>query len=237
MPYKRRTTTYRKRYTRTRKLNYRQKRQVKQIIGKQIEDKCFSFGGQDTGVSNTGVVHDMSNLATSGTGENQRVGRKIGVKRFMINFEVQTAQSSFISPDAWNTVRIILFRWRITSSAATPVMNDILDNTSSLTNYSTQWPHNFNTDKFKVIYDKTIKVGPMPVYDGANVEYYAVGPNAQRVMKWKFYGKRLGNKTIHFDNDVNGHGKEKIYALFTTDSTVSPHPIVNWTGQLVYEDA
>lgn len=217
---------------------YVTKRQVKQIVNRDIENKVFVFYGQDTSVDNTGSIHDLSNITTVGAQQGQRVGRKIYLKKIVFKAEIQASSSSFISSDQYNTVRIILFRWKEDTSSATPTLADILDDSSSSVAYSTMFPYNFNkSDQYKILYDKVIKVSPLPVYNGSGIVYSSSGPWQTKIIGKDIFGMKMGNKVIHYDNDINGHGKEKVYALFCADSTLTPDPTVNWAGQLIYEDA
>lgn len=231
-----------KRFLKKNKLNEVQKQDVKQIISRKLETKMFNSGsgayGLDSGVDNIGSIHDLSNIFPTGTTQGLRVGREISLVKHVFTAEITLSQSSFISADAYNTVRIILFRWREDSASKTPVLSDILDTASVATCYPTQFPYNYNQrEQYHIVWDKLIKVAPDTVYDGSGITYSASGINVTKIFTKTRFGKKLGAMKIQYDNDVNGHGYNKLYALFLSDSTVAPDPTVAWATQLYYKDA
>lgn len=235
--------------TRQRRRNTRAARKGRQVatksyvnrkLGNQIETKMFNGGyGNDSNVNTNGSIHDLS-IITTGVAQGTRVSNMIQLKKLIFNAYITQGQSSFLSSDAFQNVRIILFRWREDSSVATPVLSDIIDTVSNATNYGVSMPYNYNTrQKYEVIWDKTVMVYPEPEYNGSTLEFTVAGPGACKIIRKQLFGKKLGAKHIKYNDNasVSGHGYNKLYALFMSDSLLSPHADVRFNSQVYYEDA
>lgn len=237
MPYKKKPYRKKRTFKRGKKLTKRQKKEVKTLIARDVETKCFNGSyGEDSTVSYNGTMHDLSNISV-GTGQGNRIANLITIKRFWISFYITLGESLLLSPDSYCNVRIILFRWREDSAVATPLLGDILDSVSSLVNYSVQMPYNYNTrQKYEIIMDKIFQVAPEPEYNGSSLEKIAAGPDVNKIRRYAFWGKKLGAKRIKFDDGSN-HGFNKLYACYISDSGTTPHPVINWCSHLYYDDA
>lgn len=241
--YKRKVTNkrYKKRYY-GKKLNKRQKKQVKAIISRDIETKCFSQGyGHDTGVTTNGSVHDLS-LIQVGDGQGFRQGNIITLKKIVFTSYITMGQSAFIGSDAWANIRIIIFRWREDTAVATPTLNDLLDITSVVgaSTFGVQLPYNYNTrQKYDILWDKLVRLAPEPEFNGSDLEMVVGGPNANKIVKRTLWGKKMGNKRIKYNDNaaVSANGYNKLYVVFTSDSGATPHVDVRWATQLFYDDA
>jgi hypothetical protein len=217
------------------KLTPAQKKEVKRIIAADIETKVYNGGyGLDSAVSSSGTVYSLANIP-AGAGQGQRVGREVKVKRMDISFEIFPSSGGlFLSPDTYNTVRIILFRWKVDTAMATPVLGNILDTASSAVAYPTQFPYNYDGRKnYHIIWDKVFQISNFPVYDGTNVVREFVKTIH---VKKSFYGRKLGSTTINWDS-TNVFPDDNIYALYISDSAATPDPQVTWVSQVFYEDA
>lgn len=228
--------------TKPRGLNKVQKKEVDRKINRKIETKLFNEGssiyGQDLLVDNNGTIHDLSTMMAANMGPDLREGHEVILQKVIFNCEVQASSSVLFSNDAWNTVRIILFRWREDTSAQVPLMSNILDTTSSSVCYSTQFPYNYKErEKYHILYDKVVKVSQTPLANGSTAYLAYAGMDITRQINVKLYGKKLGAKKIQFNDLTGPHGYNKLYALFCSDSTTTPDPIVNWNTQVFYKDA
>lgn len=213
---------------------------VDRKLGQAIETKCFSGAhGEDNAVTSAGSIHDLSRILV-GDSQGQRTSNQIMLKKLIFNAYITLGTSSFLSSDAFQNVRIILFRWRVDTQDTVPTPGDLVDNASSLTNFSVSMPYNYNErQKYEIIWDKVVQVAPEPEYNGSTLEYVAAGPNVNKIIRKQFFGKKLGAKHIKFDDgaDATGHGYNKIYACFFSDSGNVPHANVCWSSQVLYEDA
>lgn len=143
---------------RTRKLNKRQKGQVKRIVNFGRELKFTVKNLSYTDISTTPVIYDLMENLTQGQTDTTRIGDRVTLGS---NMEVRL---SVIGPesltglvnDIYNHVRIIIFQYKIPAVSGTnPVASDIL-----LTGPSAAidiWSH-YNHDKrseFTILYDST----------------------------------------------------------------------------------
>lgn len=220
---------------RMKKLNQREKTQVKRMIGRQIEDKHFYYGGTGGIDAAAGSITDMS-LVPQGVTQISRVGDTITLKRIDIRFQLESADSALLPIDNHGTIRCIVFRWEDNSSVAAPIVTDVLTPYSALdyivANYNAD---NIQSGKVKILYDRLVTLFNQATYTGSAVAYYQSVASVQN-RHVVLYGKRLGKKRVYF-NGGGTTGKDKIYIMFISDSTANPHPAVQWQSLLTYSDA
>jgi len=194
------------------KLNPIQKKEVKNILYKNLELKSFDVGGNPTVSSAPSITKWFS--IPQGTGNSQRIANEITASHIMLSY-------SCLVGDAQNTIRFILFQWHDDDLSATPTAADILFLASS--NDYTNAMYSFdNRDKFKILYDKRHRVE-------------ASGPGS--VALAKNYRVKVPHKTISYNGGGALTGKNMIYQLLVSDSTLTPHPTVMNCGRLLYRDA
>jgi len=235
MPYRRKARRPAKRPFRShRRAPKAVKRYVKNAISSRLEHKHALY--YDTGFSVTATpgVTDLSSSSAwaiiPGTSSTTRVGDQVRLVRL-------NCRMGFLCGDNYNTIRIVLFRWK-GSNATAPVAADILDSSGP------EWvfaPYNLaNSAKYHIVYDKVI--GLQNTYAstsaGAAGSGLTLNSGSWKVVRpFALFGKRLGAKNIYWDSGSNNNGSQHFYRLIVSDSVVTPNPQVMETYQLVYTDA
>lgn len=222
--------------TSKKKLTKVQKKEVKSIIARRIEHKAF-FAKQDAlAVTTTGVVFSISDVP-QGQSQGTRVGDQLDVQNILINYDVEVGATGLIAgADQYNSVRIIVFKWKVDDGAQVPSMSNILQSTSSgvAVNRLYNWD---DRELYSIVYDKTHTVFNTPIWNGSAVTWQS-GYNAHyNNSKPKlFYGTRIAGKKIYYDlNGVVGEGK--YYVLAVSDSAFTPNPTMSFSARLTYTDA
>lgn len=199
-----------------RKLNKRQKRQVKNMIGRNIEHKYKYFDVSATSIDANGVLTSSWTQISQGVQTANRVGDEIMIKQINVN-------ASFIVGDTTNFMRMIIFRWHLDNNVTSPAQGDIIQNTASNVFSS---PINQNSvEEKKITIVKDIYF-PMS----------ATGSNAAKTFRFKLFGRRLGPKKVYF-NPAGTTGFGHVYALFLSDSVAATHPTAAISTETIYTDA
>lgn len=208
---------------RGRKLNPRQKAEVKRLIGHQIEQKYIDLVSNYAGIVNTGTITKIV-MPVAGVYLGQRVGDQITVKSILFNYSV-------IGYDYTNMFRVLIIKWKNDDASAVPTVSSILNSGSlgadqaPLAGYN--WD-NWKAGDFRVCYDRLHALS-----QGNGVT--SPGSTVHTVRK-KLYGKKLHNGVVTLNTGaVTGEGC--YYMVFITDSGVAGHPKVNYTCRTVYTDA
>lgn len=203
----------RKGYTKGKKLNKVQKKQVKRLITGSQELKAKD-DSVNTTADNAGSL-TYFNLPAQGDGLSERSGDQIQLKKLMFRFHITGA-------DTTNIFRVIIFRWSQNNAlgANVPVTTDILQtaNVMSFYNYT-----NEHDTKVRILYDKTITLS-------------VTGDTEVDLIKGSLYGTRLGRKIIDF-NAATTLGTNQIYMLMISDSAGIPHPSIKGYWRIEYTDS
>ena len=211
-----------KRYGRRRRYGRRKpkkglasKTYVRKAIGKikaNIETKYLSTSEALT-VDYNGVIRKLSGTIQGGA-DYQRVGDQITCRSITVRFAPTN------TADTFNICRMILFRWTQDDNVTSPYASSILDSTGYTTAPLSGWFFDaMRAKKFKVLYDKSFDT---------NADL-SVASNFPRKVHIK-----LNSKVNYFNATANGTGN--IYMLLISDSSIAPHPIINYASQLFYVD-
>lgn len=205
------------------KLTYRQKRQVKQLIGRRLERKFIDTVSTLTGVTSTGTLLTMSSPA-QGAGQSQRVGDSITVKSIDLNYSV-------VGYDATNMVRVILFKWKNDDAAYAPSVSSILtaaqlvQDTAPFAQFN--WD-NMKSGDFRICYDRVHSLS----YNNA-----AASPgSAVQAVRKKIVGKRLHGGLVELTAGTTT-GEGVYFLLVISDSAAIGHPKFNYSVRIEYTDA
>lgn len=193
------------------KLNQRQKRQVKRLIGNRVEDKILDSSAAAASVDAGGTI-GLIGLPAQGTGPYQRVGEEITLKKLQFTF-------TWAGADTTNLVRLILFRWGDNNATSTPLFNDVVTSAGPLPFHNDT---NTESGRVKILYDKLIALS-----SNGNDSY---------VRKASVYGTKLGKKRLVF-NPTLITARDAIYYYVVTDSVAASHPTFAMTARLHYTDA
>lgn len=190
------------------KLNPRQKRQVKTLMGRRMENKYSPFYFENTSVSNLGTITDINNIAQGDTGIT-RDGQQIYLKQVKMRM-------IFVPADTTNVVRAIVVQWHDDDTQA-PTVADVLENPTNVPFLS---PIKYFSRKFAVLRDVTVGM--------------TLASTGVRYVDVNIFGKRL-NKKVSF-NSSSTKGKNHIYVLLISDSGATPYPSFSASGYLKYND-
>lgn len=205
-------------YTRARKLNERQKSQVKKIVARRMETKYYT-SNYNSGIDNSGVCIDLCQVPY-GDGDIARIGDEIRFVRldFMCSWRI---------PADYNVCRLVLFQWRPLS---TPLVGDIVDTNGPTPLATVNAPffmYNWdNRSQYKILYSRIIYAD------------YTHGPVA-RFITGSIYGKRV-TKKIRFNSSATTPGYNHIYAMLITDdanAVPSGYPLPYLRTRLTYRDS
>lgn len=190
------------------------------IIKTAAEKKHNDVSISATAATAAGTLNTTLNTIIRGTSDyRERVGDQITPKSLQIRFR---AYSQGAAIDRSNFVRLIVFQWYDT--VVTPVVADVLDNTTSVlsTENAPNAFYNWNNKlKFRVLYDKTLQVS-------------SEGPSTARHTRMVTKGFRPIRYAGALATDLTSNG---IYILYISDSTTVDHPFVNIHMRMNYVDA
>lgn len=198
-----------------RKLNKRQVRQVKNLVSRQQEHKVFDNTVGSTGISSGGSLYGPLTAPIQGTGDSQRVGDRITLKKM-------TFREAMVYGDGTNHLRLIIFQWYQNSAVAAPLLTDILQTTGNPICSSIN-DTNMDGKKFKVLHDKVYNL----TQNGAN------GASFSQI---KLYGRRIARKAIQFNPGATS-GFNHIYMYAISDSAAVPNPSVTHFSRCEYIDS
>jgi len=221
------------------------KGEVKRLVGRRIETKFTLSTHYFPAIDDVGTATADLTVIPSGAQQGQRVGRKVKLTKIVFKMEAFGSTSGlFVGPDQYNTLRVLLFRWKEDTNTAipkVPLYTDILDNRSAANTYSTHWLYNYNnSDKFVVLYDKLVKVAPVPLWNSStnSITFASAGEQYTHSLAGTMYGRKLGNKTLIFNDDSTGtSGNDKVWLMILSDSTTTPDPTCSFDAHIFYEDA
>ena len=183
------------------KLSKKQARQVKTIVGRQIETKFSDYDLPAFIVTAGGSIVGPIAIIGPGDGESQREGDEIILKNIRIRF-------SLIGQDATNFMRVIVFRWLQDNALNIPVIADIFQQVA--TN-----PWSANLDYSNLHTEKRIQI----LYDGLH-SLVLNGNNACKHKTINVFGKKLGKKKMGF-NTATTTGMGQVYICAISDSIAS----------------
>lgn len=217
MPYqrKRRYNGYKKRKAvKGPKLTYRQKKEVKQLIGRNMELKSIDESGSAS-PTNLGTIARWFAIP-QGSGNTQRIGNDITATHLELQYDITVA-------DAFNKVRFIVFQWAVDDASEVPIMSDILF--TGTTNYFNALYNFDNRDKYKILHDRRYLV------ENSSVGSASI-PKSSHIFKLK-----VPHKQILFNGAGATTGRYMIYQLLVSDSAAVPNPTVTTNIRLLYRDA
>lgn len=213
MPYKKR---YIKKRTYKKKRYPLSKPQIKAIkkINRKDQEVKHKLGQGDTTVNNAGTVVTLV-WPSRGTANDQRVGDNIYVRSMWIDY-------SFAVADTYNLCRITIIQWYVNSTVTAPTAGAIYD---AYGDYPVYAPFNPESKQlFKVLYDKV----------------HTVSSNGREVVHRRLRLTRNFLRTLRITEDnvtSNCIWKGEIYAILSSDSSVTPSPAFVWTTRVNFTDA
>lgn len=192
------------------KLNKRQTRQVKRIVGNNIESKVADSTILTT-FDAAGTFIVLSKPA-QGDAYNERSGDVIKAQR--LTWRLQTTVA-----DNTNIVRVIIFKWNLDNNITGPSTTAVLETLNVLAYVDYQA---LQQSKVQILHDRT----------------YALSTEARpnMILTGSLYGKKLGKKKIGFNQGATT-GIGHYYMMVISDSVASPHPGISGFFRLTFTDA
>jgi len=201
-----------------RKLNARQKTQVKRLIGTRQETKFFSSTLASASVSSAATLYDVTNPGQGDT-DQTRDGDRLYAKKLYVRMSLTVATG-----DVTNLVRIIWFQWFPTTTSFSPSVTDILlVGPSGAADVYSHYSHD-RRQMFAILYDKVFTLS-----GSATI----VTTSSQKRMTYILHPKR---KQLQFDNGGTT-GTNHIWMLTISDSSAVSHPQIVSAQKFMFTDA
>lgn len=198
------------------KLNERQKRQVKTLIGHSEESKNVDQNQNSTSIpAAAGVILGSFFTPAQGTNEDQRIGNQITQKMIEMKYSVSAG-------DATNFVRVIIFKWYTDNNVEIPTAADVLQDIVNNTWLAPYNDRSIEGNKIHIMHDR---VHCLNVQGIANV-----------AVSLKIFGRKLGRKVQTFSTaGIVGHNQT--YFLCVSDSIAAAHPTIVAYGRQHFTDS
>lgn len=177
--------------------------------------KCFAIlgagGAGMHSISTAWSEADMIGPVTSGSGTNQRIGRRIAVHYFKLKGVLAGGATGGGPVDEYyNNVRIMIYIATLNKVGVTGTPA-----TTSAYTINTPLNSQYMTGLRKVLYDQLIGLTNFPW--AAN----SCSPATREIDFYKRFKKPL---TVTFTGDAANYNQTQIYVSCSSDSTTVPHP-------------
>ncbi len=183
-------------------------KRVARVVSRRTETKHhFTTGG--FAVTTAGIIVDISVIPV-GTDERSRIGTQVWLTSLQSTFNCMVA-------DNFNFIRILLFQWHMDTNVDVPEVGDII---YSATNPIISQIQDNKDHRFSLLRDRTIRV------DSAS--------NSQSVKRFKI--TRRFRRKMQFTRSSAG-GLDHIFYLLLSDSITTPHPGVNISSKINFQDS
>lgn len=220
------------------RLSKKQKKEVKQLIRKGVEVKEHYFSIAPTAITNAGTILQLAYIS-QGDADNERVGDEIYLVDLRMNFDCIASQAtlgSWLAGDAYNNMRVILFRWYSDSYTNPPTLTDVLRAGNNYTYLDMYNDNSINSGILHIVYDRVFILENTPYWNGTTTLFASGQSSIHNVMNKRIRGRKLGRKKVTWDptgNDGYGH----LYILMVSDSGTTPHPYAQFQISLRYTDS
>lgn len=214
-----------------------QKKQVRDIVvGKlndHVEPKAAILDSSGVSILTTATITDLSTIG-QGVTRDDRVGDRLQlIKLTWRNKIIASTGGLLASADAYDTVRVILFRWWDDSAVNPPLLGNILKQGAGGTDYTVASLNVDDKEQYTILMDETVVVYNTTVYNGTAL---TVEPGFGHVAIQNRTLPLRGDKHIYYNNNANT-GVGHVYVLYVSDSAFTPHPTMAYALLLEYQDA
>jgi len=205
------------------------KSQIRSEI-KKIEQENTEMKYKDTyvnvGVTSSSSINPITNII-QGDGQSERVGDDLCVKKIEMRLVGNYSFTSVVLlQDIFVNLRLIIFRWKVSTTVVSPTTGMILENQPSWNILS---PYNYSLRKnYTILYDETFYLTGF--YNGTTLNVVPTDTSIKLIQRIIYVNKKVTFVT----NTVNGEGH--IYYLLFSDSTTTPHPEVRVSFRTYYTD-
>lgn len=217
-----------------RKLNRRERLQVKRIVNVGRELKFHQTGTSSGSTSSTFGIAPLSDIS-QGTTDTTRIGDRITLKSMQLRITFVGSETTAVLPaDNYNQFRFIVFQWKDRVSGNPAVADLLLNGPSGAVDIWSMLNHD-NRQNYNILLDKTITcvnnsstaaVVPVTGYQANHVQH--------RV--WNFNFKKI-NKQLQYVAASATDGTNRLFYLMGGDSSATPHQSYFFMAKLFYYDA
>jgi hypothetical protein len=206
---------------------------VKGKLSENIETKFAILDSSGISALTTGTFVDLSTIG-QGVTRDDRVGDRLVLKKLDWRCKIVASTGGLLaSADAYDTVRVILFRWWDDTAVNTPLLGNILKQGASGTDYTVASLNKDDAEQYTLLSDDCYVVYNTTVYNGSAL---AVEPGPGHVAFVKKTIVPGGDKHVTYVNNANT-GVGHVFMLVVSDSAFTPHPIISYAMLLEYTDA
>lgn len=187
------------------------KKQVEDMIRGEQEVKFLDVVNATT-VSYSGSVIALTNVP-QGTTNITRIGNEVTPRKLKIRLTASCA-------DAYNVVRVLVFRWNQRFSIDPPDPADILELVASTNAVNSALTHD-ERSAFKILYDRTVVMVLSTSNNTAQIE-----------IDLKLKQKPISYFGTSSSDQLNGY-----YIMWISDSSAVTHPGMNYYSRFEYTDS
>lgn len=225
---------------RQRKLNDREKDQVKRIVNRHAELKYFTaapVNGAAVPQAGAGANFDISNVA-QGLLDTNRVGDRLEwCGKMDIYLQIVGPESlTGLVNDIYNTVRFIIFQYHPHAVGGTsPVPTEILLNgPTGAIDVGSQYNHD-QRQNYKILYDRVFTLVNNQNSTVGGTGFTAMQNNHVHTCKFRVSLKNA-KKDAQF-NAAGTNGTNKIFYFMISDSAAAPNPTYSLITKIFFRDS
>lgn len=199
----------------------------------EIETKYAILDSNSTSLVSTGTIVDLSTIG-QGVTRDDRVGDRLKLKKLYWRIKIVASSGGLlVSADAFDTVRVILFRWWDDTAVNLPLLGNILKQGASGLDYTLASYNKDDKEQYTILSDNVYVVYNTTVYNGSAL---AVEPGPGHVASVVKTLDPRGDAHVYYNNNANT-GVGHVFVLLVSDSAFTPHPTCAYALQLEYTDA
>lgn len=220
-----------------RKLNKRQKRQVKRLMNIRSELKFHGFQQNGITISTTPVSYDVTAIA-QGDADTDRIGdRLMWASSCEARFQLYGPESGTgLVNDIYDTVRIIVFQFhpKATTGSSPAVADILLTGPTGAIDVNSHYNHDRRQD-YKIVFDKTVVLmnNQNSTVGGAGFTTYQT--SHVRMIKRRIRLNRIRKQCQFSGGSVDA--TNKFFMILLSDSSATPHPTINTNLRFYFRDS
>lgn len=210
---------------RSRKLNVKQKVQVKRIINRSRELKYFPYSILGVSLTTTPAITGVPFDISQGDGDNNRDGDQYDLAgSISLKFQL-------LAGDTTNLVRMFVFQWKALSYATpVPVIGDVLLNgPSGSPDIWSQYNHDTRFS-YTILWDRTYSL----VGNGTSGTF--PGTTSTQIYRTVRISLRRARKKVQLRGG-GGQGTNRLFIVYMSDSGAATHPQLSYTTKTFYYDS
>lgn len=211
---------FRRRRFRGRKLNKRQKFQVKRLIRNVQELKYFEGSSQNADISTSPAILDISAVSQGDTDTTRDGDRLQWVGKIDFRYSLDIA-------DATNIIRVMIFQWKPNSSPAAGSL--FLNGPTGAVDVWSNYGHD-HRQEYTILYDKTYSL-----VGNGGAATVPTTTSSQIVRFVRISLKRIA-KMAQFTAGTTA-GTNKLYLYLISDSALVGNPTITFSAKVFFRDS